>query len=50
MKHLQANCNGDIDLLSQITSRIRYITDYIFYDYLLQDCVLTDSADEFKNS
>ena len=35
---------------SQITSRIRYITDYIFHDYLLLDCVLTDSADEFRNS
>lgn len=35
---------------SQITSRIRYITDYIFHDYLLLDCVLTDSVDEFRNS
>ncbi|MDP4201537.1 MAG: polysaccharide deacetylase family protein [Bacteroidota bacterium] len=35
---------------SQITARIRYITDYIFHDYLLLDCVLTDSADEFRNS
>ncbi|MTK53467.1 polysaccharide deacetylase family protein [Paludibacter sp.] len=35
---------------SQITSRIRYITDYIFHDYLLLDCVLTDSADHFRSS
>ena len=34
----------------QITSRIRYITDYIFHDYLLFDCQLTDSEEEFCSS
>jgi hypothetical protein len=34
----------------RITSRIRYITDYIFRDYLLFYCVLTDSESEFQAS
>jgi hypothetical protein len=34
----------------RITSRIRYITDYLFRDYLLFNCVLTDSESEFQAS
>ncbi|MBP1640827.1 MAG: hypothetical protein H6Q17_2410 [Bacteroidetes bacterium] len=34
----------------RITSRIRYIVDYIFRDYLLFYCTLTDSEDEFRTS